>query len=61
MISKLIVFLFMVGMMFSCTSLDVKETGEIIDGTPIKEFEYKGHTYLMFSSGITHAGHCKCN
>lgn len=59
--SKLIVFLFMVGMMFSCTTIDVKNTGETIGGEPISEFKYKGHIYIKHSSGITHAGHCKCN
>ena len=24
----------------------------------VTEFEYKGHTYLKFGNGITHAGHC---
>lgn len=24
----------------------------------VAEFEYKGHTYLKFGNGITHAGHC---
>lgn len=31
----------------------------------IREFEYKGHTYLYTEVrggvAITHAGHCKCN
>ena len=39
--------------------------GEFSRVEDIREFEYKGHTYLCSEVrggvAITHAGHCKCN
>ncbi len=61
----------------SCESTITKtkegeNNGTIIEGygflenqRSIKEFEYKGHTYIYtyVHNGVssTHAGHCKCN
>jgi hypothetical protein len=40
-------------------------TGAFSRVEDIREFEYKGHTYLCTEVrdgvSITHAGHCKCN
>ena len=40
-------------------------TGAFSRVEDIREFEYKGHTYLCSEVrggvAITHAGHCKCN
>jgi len=43
----------------------ILEGQEIIDDYLIREFEYKGHTYMYGTvhQGMSawHAGHCKCN
>jgi hypothetical protein len=42
-----------------------EEDGIFIHQTQLKEFDYKGHTYVSChvrdGKSITHAGHCKCN
>lgn len=42
-----------------------EEIGVMVTQTELKEFEYKGHTYISCDvrdgKSITHAGHCLCN